>query len=64
MIHAAESKEETYRTYRLLPNHEIELTYHGGPDDRQVGKLKYRLSQDTLNLKLDGEWLEFNRAAQ
>ena len=48
MIHAAESKEETYRTYRLLSNDEIELTYQIGHDDRKVGKLKYRLSQDTL----------------
>lgn len=51
-------------TYHLLPDQEIEVTYHTGPNDRKVGKRKYRLSKDTLELQTGDHWLKFKRATQ
>lgn len=50
--------------YRVLPDQGIEVTYHTGPNDRKVGKLQYRLSEDTLELKMGGHWREFKRVTQ
>ena len=54
----------TEGTYRLLPGNEIEVTVLTGPNERKVGKIKYRLTGDMLELKMDDQWLKFKRATQ
>lgn len=51
----------TEGTYRLLPGKDIELTCHTAPNDRKVQKLKYRLSKDTLELKMGDHWRKLKR---
>jgi hypothetical protein len=48
--------------YRLLGDGVIELDVPGTFYGRNQGEIKYRLSGDTLELKLFGEWIKYKRA--